>query len=162
MRMSEMVDRIDDEGRVTGQVTREEMRRNRLPHRCTWILVFSTRGELFCHLRTATKDVFPSHWDVCVGGVLTAGESFDEGAARELTEEIGIAATPEPLFSFGYADDRTIVTGYVYRVTHDGPFVLQPEEVVRGEFVAIADLEARFASERFCPDGLAVWRRWNE
>ena len=160
--MSEMVDRIDEDGRVVGRVTREEMRRDRLPHRCTWILVFSTRGELFCHLRTASKDVFPSHWDVCVGGVLTAGESFDEGASRELTEEIGIRAEIQPLFPFDYADEQTIVSGYVYRVTHDGPFVLQSEEVVRGEFVALADLEARFLAERFCPDGLAVWRAYRD
>jgi len=158
--MSEMVDLTDDAGRVIGRVTRTEMRQNRLPHRCAWILVFSTVGELFCHLRTPSKDVFPSYWDVCVGGVLTAGESFDEGAARELFEEVGIRAVPVPQFPFHFADEYTVVSGYVYTLVCDGPFALQAEEVVRGEFVAEIDLEARFAADRFCPDGLAVWQAY--
>jgi len=80
----DLVDVVDDGGRVVGRATRREMRARRLPHRSTYILVFNRRGELFIHLRTATKDVYPSHWDVCVGGVVAAGESFDDGAAREL------------------------------------------------------------------------------
>src|SRR6516162_1816966 len=106
---TELVDVIDDAGRTVGVVTRREMRTRRLPHRCVYLLVFNRRGELFIHLRTATKDVFPSHWDLAVGGVLMAGESFDMGARRELLEELGVVAEPEPLFPFRYADERTIV-----------------------------------------------------
>src|SRR6266851_4778436 len=86
----EMVDVIDDAGRTVGVVTRQEMRRRRLPHRSTAILVFDHSGRLFIHLRTPSKDVFPSHWDVAVGGVLSAGESFTEGAQREVREELGV------------------------------------------------------------------------
>src|SRR5262245_23397678 len=111
------------------------MRERRLPHRCTYILVFNSRGQLFIHLRTPTKDIYPSHWDVCVGGVLAAGESFAEGARRELKEELGIDTTLEELFPFRYSDERTIVHAVVYKAVHDGPFQLQPEEVIRGEFV---------------------------
>jgi isopentenyldiphosphate isomerase len=132
------------------------MRARRLPHRSTYILVFNGRGELFVHLRTATKDVYPSHWDPCVGGVLAAGEEFDAGAARELTEELGVAALLETLFPFRYADAHTVVHGMVYRARHEGPFRLQPEEVVRGEFLPPALAIERAAWEPFCPDGLAV------
>src|SRR5499427_5864027 len=88
----ELVDVIDDAGLTIGTATRREMRLRRLPHRCVYVLVFNRRGELFIHLRTPTKDVYPSHWDVAAGGVLAAGESFDEGAARELQEELGVTA----------------------------------------------------------------------
>ena len=84
----ELVDVIDDAGRTIGTVTRREMRARRLPHRCVYVLVFNRQGQLFIHLRTATKDVYPSHWDVAIGGVLAAGESFAEGAKRELREEL--------------------------------------------------------------------------
>lgn len=152
----ELVDVIDEAGRTIGTVTRREMRARRLPHRCTYVLVFNRRGELLLHLRTADKDVYPSHWDVAVGGVVAAGESFDAGARREVAEELGIEALPEPLFPFRYEDAATIVQAMVYRVVHDGPFRFQPEEIVRGEFVAPADVPARAAREPFCPDGLAV------
>jgi isopentenyldiphosphate isomerase len=153
---SELVDVIDAEGRTVGTVTRAEMRGRRLPHRCVYVLVFNARGELFVHLRTPTKDVFPSHWDVAVGGVLASGESFADGARRETAEELGVAVEPEPLFPFHYEDARTVVRAEVYRVAHDGPFRLQPEEVVRGEFVPADEALARAAREPFCPDGLAV------
>lgn len=152
----ELVDVIDDAGNVVEVVPRREMRARRLPHRCTYLLVFNRAGELFVHLRTPTKDVYPSHWDVAVGGVLAAGESFDEGAKREAAEELGVELTPEPLFLFRYADARSVVQGMVYRATHDGPFRLQPEEVVRGEFVPLAEVDRRAQEHPFCPDGLAV------
>lgn len=156
----ELVDIIDEAGNVVGVVSRREMRGQRLPHRCTYILVFSSRGDVFIHQRTASKDVFPSYWDVCVGGVLSAGESFDNGARRECREEIGIAVEPEPLFLFHYSDERTVVQGMVYRVVHDGPFVFQPEEVVRGEFVPVSEVLRRAAETQFCPDGLAVFHQY--
>ena len=153
---------VDDAGLTVAVVTRREMRARRLPHRSTFILVFNRRGELFVHLRTATKDVFPSYWDPCVGGVLAAGEDYDAGAARELDEEIGVQSPLERLFPLRYDDAHTIVHGMVYRTQHDGPFRLQPEEVVRGEFVAPAVVLERAAREPFCPDGcaaLAEYRR---
>ena len=117
----ELVDVLDDAGRPVVTVTRREMRARRLPHRATYILVFNRRGELFVHLRSPQKDVFPEHWDVAVGGVLAAGESFDEGARREAREELGVDLEPEPLFPLRYADERTVVHGMVYRARHEAP-----------------------------------------
>jgi len=150
------VDVLNLEGEVVGVATRQEMRRDRLPHRCVYILVFNNSGEIFIHLRTSIKDVFPSHWDVCAGGVVAAGENFETGAKREVLEELGRSALPEFLFPFRYEDDQTIVFAKVYRCILDGPFVLQKEEVVRGEFVSLAELEIRITVEKFCPDGLKV------
>lgn len=154
---NELVDVLDDQGRVIGTATRHEMRQRRLPHRAVYVLVFNSRGELFIHQRTATKDIWPSYWDVTVGGVLAAGESFAEAARRETEEELGIvAAELAPLFSVHHADAQSVVFGEVYRTCHDGPFRLQPEEVVHGEFIALDALPARRKTERFCPDGVAV------
>jgi isopentenyldiphosphate isomerase len=152
----DLVDVLDDEGLVVGRTTRRDMRARRLPHRTCYILVFNARGELFVHLRTATKDVYPSHWDVAIGGVLSAGETFVEGARREAREELGVAVELHVLFPFRYTDAATVVHAMVYRADHDGPFRLQPEEIVRGEFVPVAEVTARAEREAFCPDGLAV------
>lgn len=158
----ELVDVIDEAGNTIRVVTRAEMRRDRLPHRCVYILMFNARGELFIHERTATKDIYPSYWDVAAGGVLAAGESFDEGAARECLEELGVVAELTPLFPFDYADERTIVQAYVYRGLHAGPFRLQPEEVVQGRFVTEDELTELIGSLDFCPDGLQVWELWRQ
>ncbi|MBM3997587.1 MAG: NUDIX domain-containing protein [Planctomycetes bacterium] len=156
----ELVDLIDDAGNTVGVVTRREMRAKRLPHRCTYVLVFNTRGDLFIHLRTATKDVNPSHWDVTIGGVLAAGESFASGVKREIREELGIEADAAELFPFEHSDPNTLVRAIAYRLVHDGPFRLQPEEIVRGEFVPIDDVLKRVGSMLFCADGVAVLNQY--
>lgn len=153
---AELVDVVGDAGETIAVVTRREMRARRLPHRSAYVLVLNGRDELFVHLRAASKDVYPSHWDPAIGGVLAAGESFDDGARREAAEELGVAVVPERLFPFHYADTATIVHGMVYRARHDGPFRLQPEEIVRGEFMPIERALELAAREPFCPDGLAV------
>jgi len=152
----ELVDVIDEAGNTVGVVTRRQMRQQRLPHRCTYVLVFNAAGELFIHLRTATKDVYPSRWDVCIGGVLAAGETFDQGARREIQEELGIDAVAQPLFPILYADDATFAHGMAYRLVHEGPFRLQVEEIVRGEFVPVAEVLERIGRDPFCPDGVKV------
>ena len=48
---SELVDVIDDAGRTVATVTRREMRARRLPHRCTYLLVFNRRGEISLRAR---------------------------------------------------------------------------------------------------------------
>ena len=153
---AELVDVLDAAGRPVATVTRREMRARRLAHGATYVLVFNRRGELFVHLRAPDKDVFPGHWDVAIGGVLAAGESFDAGARRETREELGVALEPQALFPFRYADGHTVVHGMVYRARHDGPFRLQSEEIVRGEFLALDEVAARAARVPFCPDGLAA------
>jgi isopentenyldiphosphate isomerase len=157
---NDLVDVIDAAGRTVGTVTRRAMREQRLPHRCVYILVFNTSGELFIHQRTTTKDVFPGYWDVAIGGVLAAGEDFAESARREGFEELGVTLEPHALFPFQYHDAATLVRGMVYRAVHDGPFRLQPEEIVRGEFVRLHDVWDRIESDKFCPDGVAALREF--
>jgi isopentenyldiphosphate isomerase len=157
---NELVDILDADGRPVRVATRGEMRRRRLPHRAVYVLVFNHHGELFIHQRTATKDIWPSRWDVAVGGVPAAGESFDDAARRETAEELGVEVEPVPLFAIHHADAASIVFGMVYRAVHDGPFRLQPEEIIGGEFVSLAVVRSRSECQQFCPDGLAVLERF--
>ena len=156
--MSEWVDVVDDDDRVVGRAPRAEMRRRNLPHRAVYILVVNARGELFVHERTPSKDVYPGYRDVTVGGVVAAGENYDTAAAREVAEELGVQAALERLGPTVYEDEGTRVRGMVYLARHDGPFVLQPEEIVSGEFVALARALELTRQERCCPDGAAVLR----
>ena len=36
------------------------------------------------------KDYCPGYWDLATGGVVDAGEDDDEGASREIEEELGL------------------------------------------------------------------------
>lgn len=157
----ELVDVVDENDRVIGSVTRREMRAGNLLHRCTYVIVRSSRGEIYVHKRTDTKDVYPGMYDLTAGGVCAAGESYDEGAARELEEELGISGA-RPLFRFKHRYDGPggRVWGAVYDVEWDGPIRHQPEEVAWGAFVPLEELDAMLREREFCPDGREVFRRW--
>lgn len=157
----EIVAIVDEQNNVVGALQRKEMRARRLPHRSTYILVFNSAGELYVQKRTLTKDVFPGYYDTAAGGVVLAGESYLEGAKRELEEEMGIRDVPlTPLFVFYYNDERSRVWGAAFSCVYDGDMVLQEEEVESGTFMNIQDVLQRAETLPFTPDGLYVLRRY--
>jgi isopentenyldiphosphate isomerase len=157
MSTEESVVIVDARNRVVGAAPRGRMRRENLIHRATYILVFNSGGELFVHRRTLTKDVYPGFYDVAAGGVVQAGESYDESARRELAEELGILDRPlEALFDTYWEDAHCRVWGRVYRCVCDGPMVLQPEEVMEGCFMRPEAVLRDLPAHRLTPDGRRV------
>lgn len=92
----EILDIVDENDVVVGQAPRGEATARGLRHRCAFIEVRDAEGRLFVHRRTPGKLVFPSHYDMFVGGVVGAGESYDEAALREAEEELGVSGLPGP------------------------------------------------------------------
>ena len=156
----ELVDVVDEGDEIVGSVSRRELRARNLLHRCTYVFLMSPAGELYVHRRTDTKDVYAGFYDVCAGGVNGAGESYEACAARELEEELGVAATPVFRFRHRYSGPSGRVWGGVFDVVWDGAIMWQPEEVVWGAFLPLPEVDAMIAREPFCPDGLEVFERW--
>ena len=153
----ELVDVVDEEGRVVATVTRAEMRARRLLHRCVFVVVRRSDGRVLVHQRSATKDLWPSAWDLAVGGVVTAGEEWDAAAVRELTEEVGIEGVVLRLVRDGrYADPDVDEIARVYAVTWDGPVRFVDGEVVSAEWLSPDDLAERIGRLPFCPDSVAL------
>jgi isopentenyldiphosphate isomerase len=155
----ELVDLIDAEDNVTGTVTRAEMRAGRLKHRATYVAVRSGDGRLLVHRRAAHKDLWPSRWDVAVGGVVGAGEDWAFSAVREVAEEIGVTVTVDDLHPVGmgwFADPDCDVRGWVAELVHDGPFTFADGEIVEARFVDRAELDDLRASQPFVPDSLQL------
>ena len=157
----EMVTIVDERNNVVGAVPRRTMRAERLTHRATYVMVFNPRGELYVHKRTPIKDVFPGYYDVAAGGVVLEGESYEEGAIRELSEELGICGVSlRRLFDFSYQDEHIRVWGAAFFCVYDGEMVLQKEEVDSGAFLNVEEVLRLTESEPFTPDGVYVLRRY--
>jgi isopentenyldiphosphate isomerase len=159
----ELVDIVDLDDRVISVATRAEMRSRNLRHRCAEIAVVNSSGDIYVHRRTETKDVYPGMYDMVVGGVLAADESWDEGAARELAEETGIAGVPLRFLVdhvFDGPQERALMR--LYEVTWDGPILPQPEEIAWGAFVAFEELDRMLAERAFCPDSVELFELWRD
>jgi 8-oxo-dGTP pyrophosphatase MutT (NUDIX family) len=158
----EILDIVDENDQVIGQAPRGEAYARGLRHRCVFIQARDAEGRIFVHRRTPTKLVFPSFYDMFVGGVVGAGETYDDAALREAEEELGVSGLPHPvhLFTFLY-DDGAGHSWWsaVYEVRCDLPVNPQVEEVAWHDFLSDDELERRLTDWTWVPDGLAAYER---
>jgi len=157
----EEVDAVNEHNEVIGRVKRRDMRRLKLLHRSTFIFLRNSRGQLYVQLRTPTKDYCPSHYDVASGGVLQAGETYEENAARELEEELGLSPRECELTriaTFLFRHPLVQTWGAIFFGAYEGDvntLKLQPEEVVSVQLWSYETIQQK-AKEGvpFTPDSL--------
>ncbi|WP_395293325.1 NUDIX hydrolase [Kitasatospora hibisci] len=157
----ELLDVVDEHDRVIGTALRGEVYRDGLTHRCVFVLVRDPAGRLFVHRRTGTKLFAPGAYDMFVGGVVGAGETYASAAVREAEEELGVSGIePRPLFKFLFRRDRLAWWCDVYQAEWDGPVTPQESEVAWHAWLTPAELDERLARDTFVPDGLDAYRRY--
>jgi isopentenyldiphosphate isomerase len=159
----EIIDIVDENDNVIGTSPRGEAYAKGLRHRTSFILARDAEDRIFVHRRTARKLVFPSLYDMFVGGVVGAGESYDEAALREAEEELGVRGLPRPAHLFTFLYEQADGTGKwwsaVYEVRCERPVDPQPEEVAWHTFLTEEELAARLPQWDWVPDGLEAYRR---
>ncbi|MFD4934004.1 NUDIX hydrolase [Streptomyces virginiae] len=159
----EVLDVVDREDRVVGQAPRGEVYARGLLHRCAFVQARDAEGRIFVHRRTASKLVFPSHYDMFVGGVLGTGESYEQAALREAEEELGVRGLerPTPLFKFLYEGPGGAWWSYVYEVRCELPVAPQASEIDWHTYLTQEELDRRVddGAWAWVPDGLEAYRR---
>lgn len=152
----EIIDQVDETGAVLATVTRAEMRAENLMHRSVFIAVLNDADQILVHRRAEWKDIWPDAWDIAVGGVVSAGEPWEIAAARELAEEVGVAAELSYLGEGVYVDDHVREFARVYLARSEGPFTFADGEVAEAAWVPIAQLRDWLDGRPVCPDSIAL------
>jgi isopentenyldiphosphate isomerase len=161
-RPEEWFDVVNERDEVVGRATRREVHARGWRHRAVHVLVFDQAGRIFLQKRSMLKDMSPGLWDSSCSGHVDAGEDYDAAAARELGEEIGVpGAKPTRWFRIEACPETAQEFCWVYQLRHDGPFVLHPEEIERGEWLARDDLARKMAARPadYCPAFTLIWSR---
>jgi len=162
----ELLDIVDERDRVVGRAPRREAAARRLRHRAVAVRVRDGEGRIFVHRRTADKLVYPSLYDPTVGGVVGAGESYDEAALREAEEELGVRGLPRPEYRLRFLFEAPEHTWFmaVYEVRCELPVRPQPEEISWWAFLPEDEVERRLPEWDVVPDGLEchrLLRQWH-
>src|SRR5580658_4728966 len=161
----EIFDIVNERDEVIGQMPRPQVHREGHKHRAVHVLVFNARGELFLQKRSMTKDTFPGAWDSSASGHVDSGEDYDACAVRELREELGLVidASPPRLFKIAACAETGQEFVWVYRLESEGPFVLHPEEIERGQWFTrshVNELTARQPGD-FATGFVLIWEKIN-
>lgn len=158
---TEMLELVDEDNRVLGIAPRALVRKENLLHRGVGILCWNSKGQLYVHKRTDTKDVFPSFYDMMVGGALEAGEPYQEAALREIQEELGVGDCEiRYLLETLYLGSKNKSWIQLFEVTWDGPIQWQEEEICWGQWMDF-DRVLRWLDEvPIVPDGHHVFREY--
>lgn len=153
---------VDDRDRKIGEATRAEVHANNLRHRAIHILLFNSAGEILLQKRAAAKDRHPRLWDSSTAGHVEGNETYDETAARELKEELGVTAALELIGKLPASAETGHEFIQVYRGQCDGPFKFPYGEISAVKFfpIEIVDRWIENKPEEFAPGFLECWRMW--
>jgi 8-oxo-dGTP pyrophosphatase MutT (NUDIX family) len=168
---AEVVAVYDAAGAVVGAAPRGEVYARSLWHGVGGVLLRGgPDGErVYVHRRTDTKLVMPGLHDCWAGGVVDAGETPEQTAARELAEELGVTGVAlhrlfpdvgSVVYDEGAGGLRSHL--FAFEAFWDGPVRHQPGEVADGGWMALSELRARLADPAwpFVPDGRLLVTRW--
>ncbi|RKY66219.1 MAG: NUDIX hydrolase [Candidatus Latescibacterota bacterium] len=163
--MEEMLEVVDEEGRVVGLAPRSLCHSDpKLAHRAVHVIVVNSKGELLLQKRSLTKDVQPGMWDTSVGGHPRPGETYEDAARREMAEELGIeGANLEHLYDYTWRSDRETELVRTYRCVYDGPVRPDPKEVTEARFWRTSEIEESLGTGVFTPNfehEFGRYRRW--
>lgn len=105
MARDEMLDVVNDNDEVIRSVAYEELYKNKFPHRLVHIFLFNDKKQLLMQQRTFHKPKHGGTWMASAGGHVSAGESYEDAAKRELQEELGITVPLEMKWKDFFIDD---------------------------------------------------------
>ncbi|NUS10782.1 MAG: NUDIX domain-containing protein [Streptomyces sp.] len=86
------MERVDAQDQVLGVVSRRQAVREGWLHRVGVVVCRDGQGRFLVHRRAEQLSRYPGQYELGVGGAAGVGESYEQAAARELSEEMGVQA----------------------------------------------------------------------
>lgn len=160
--MTELVEHVDEQDRVLGVVDRDDAVRENWPHRIATTICRDRDGRILVLRRAETMSRFPGYHDVMVGGAVNVGESYEQAAARELTEELGVRVPVRFLFKFLCRAGIGPVWFGVHEAVVPQALVPDPAEIGWLAWMTVDELRDVADEWSFVPGGREALRRYLE
>jgi len=143
--LPEYFDVVDENDIVVDKRLGGECLDKGLLHRAVVTFVSNSRGEVYLQRRAGDLRFYPGYWTASCTGHVSAGETYLEGAKRELKEELGIECELQALGKFitpkweiPHGIEWEIIT--VFEGISDDKIVLS-DESEKGRFVSLAEFK---------------------
>jgi isopentenyl-diphosphate delta-isomerase type 1 len=162
-----LVDLVDERDVVIGTASIRDCLEKGLLHRAVAVLVVRSNGEFLLQQRSKKDLWHPGLWTLSCTGHVKAGEAYDEAAAREFSEELGISARLLrlgkrllPPIKSGGLTEKEWVALYVTRT--DERCRIDRTEVESVKEVAAPRLRRMFDEGSMTPDAVILLREYLE
>ena len=136
----EFLDVVNNSDEVVGQASIKDIYSRNLTHRIVHVFVLDSHRRIALQLRSKNKAFLPEHWCTSAGGHVSAGESYEKAALREMSEEIGITTKlyllGKDLYVNSYSPVKFLMT---FTVRYNGPFSIN-DEVEKVQFFTIDEI----------------------
>lgn len=163
----DIFDIVDERDEVVSKAPRNYVHAHNLLHRSAQVLIFCGLGgkrKILLQMRSKFKDRHPRKYTASCSGHIDSGESYEQGAVREMREETGIICNSNQLREIGKLSPSE-ATGWefakVYEYICDESVKLSfpPEEVESLEWVDVESFENLISEkpELFTPMFLEVY-----
>ncbi len=158
----ELFDVVDERNRVIEVRTRSDVHRLKLLHRAAHIFLFRSDGRMLIHLRTATKEEFPSVWTSSASGHVSSGEGYAESAERELFEELGITAPLTLVIRVDACPETSNEFTALFVTESDAALHVDPLEIADTKWLTVAQLCSQLDSDpdSFSPAFRLLFQRY--
>ncbi|MCD8176098.1 MAG: NUDIX domain-containing protein [Tannerellaceae bacterium] len=145
---------VNEAGETIGKATRRECHSGtKWLHPVVHLHVFNERGELYLQKRAVWKDIQPGKWDTAVGGHVDYGETVEVALIREVWEELSIERfVPEFLTSYIFESEIEKELVNTYRTVYTGEIYPNEDEVERGRFWSIQEIQDNLGKGVFTPN----------
>ena len=158
--MDELVERVDDQDRVLGVVSRSEAVREGWLHRVGVVVCRDDQGRFLVHRRAEHLSRFPGRHELGVGGAAGVGEAYAQAAARELTEELGVRADVRLRFTFLNRAGLSPHWLGVCDAVLSEPIVNDPDEVAWHGWLTESELRRTLRQWTYTPDSQEIFDRY--
>jgi 16S rRNA (adenine1518-N6/adenine1519-N6)-dimethyltransferase len=155
---------VDENDRILRYASRSEVHGNNLRHRAVHIFIFNQAGETYLQQRAPSKDRHPMKWDSSAAGHVTAGETYDETARRELKEELGVDIPLKRISTFTASPRTDHEFIWLYAGVASRDLVPDKREIKAGAFFPppVIDGWTRARPEDFAPAFLECWKTYRK
>ncbi|MFD3970216.1 NUDIX hydrolase [Streptomyces cyaneofuscatus] len=159
----ELVEHVDEQDQVVGQVSRRDAVQGRLLYRMAMVLVRDKQGRILVHRRPESSPRFPGQYSWLVAGAVAVGESYEAAASRELAEELGLRGTVRPLFKFLCEGEMSPYWFSVFESVVDGEHIVaEPAEVAWHGWLTDDELEKATQEWPFVSDSRDAYARYRD
>lgn len=147
MHNDELLDLVNENDEIIGTIWRSEYSRLASKDlgyiRAVDMFIQNNKGELWIPKRTLHKKIAPGGLDYSAGGHVSSGETYEEAAIKEISEELNLTVTEADLELLGTMGPEAGGLRYfrrVYRLLSDDTPSYNPEDFQTAEWMSVTGL----------------------